>query len=132
MTTAATRTIVISRANERCEYCRRHQEDSPLAPLQVEHVIPRKHGGSDDIDNLAAACIDCNLRKGPNLTGVDPETGAITPLFDPRRQAWNEHFAWDGLKIVGLTALGRTTIRVLDLNSDDRIEVRLWAVRLDV
>ena len=129
MTTLATRTIVIARAEGRCEYCRRHEDDSPLAPLHVEHVVPRKHGGSDDLDNLAAACIDCNLRKGSNLTGVDPDSGAITPLFDPRRDLWTENFSWDGLRIVGLTAVGRTTVRVLDLNSEDRIEVRLWAIR---
>ncbi len=103
--------------------------DSPLAPLQVEHVIPRKHGGADAHDNLAAACIDCNLRKGTNLTGIDPEGGVVTPLFDPRRQTWSDHFRWDGLEMVGLTAAGRTTIRVLGLNSDDRIEVRAWSIQ---
>ncbi|HEY2839336.1 MAG TPA: HNH endonuclease [Pirellulales bacterium] len=128
MIPVATRTRVIERGGRRCEYCGRRQEDSPLAPLQVEHVIPRKHGGSDEIDNLAAACIDCNLRKGSNLTGIDPETGVITPLLDPRRQAWSDHFRWDRLEIVGLTAVGRATIRVLDLNSDDRMEVRLWSI----
>jgi len=122
------RAYVVERAAQRCEYCHRHQEDSPLAALQLEHIVPRKHGGTDDVDNLAAACIDCNLRKGPNLTGVDPDTGQITPLFDPRRQAWTDHLRWDGLELVGLTAIGRTTIRVLDLNSDDRIEVRLWSI----
>ena len=51
---------------------------SPLAALHIEHVRPRKHGGTDDGDNLALTCIDCNLRKGPNLTGIDPGTGAVT------------------------------------------------------
>lgn len=128
MIPAVTRALVIERAGQRCEYCRRHQEVSPLAPLQVEHIVPRKHGGTDDIDYLAAACIDCNLRKGPNLTGIDPETGAITPLLDPRRHLWSDHFRWDGLELIAPTAIGLTTIRVLELNSDDRIEVRLWAI----
>ena len=30
------------------------------------------------MDNLALACIDCNLHKGPNLTGIDPETNQVT------------------------------------------------------
>jgi hypothetical protein len=107
----------------------RHQEDSPLASLQVDHIIPRKHGGSEETDNLAAACVDCNLRKGANLTGLDPDSGQVTLLFDPRRQAWSDHFGWDGLSVVGLTAVGRTTVRVLELNSDERIAVRLWASR---
>jgi 5-methylcytosine-specific restriction endonuclease McrA len=40
------------------------QELSELR-FHIEHVIPRQHGGSDDADNLALACPDCNLRKGP-------------------------------------------------------------------
>jgi hypothetical protein len=101
-----------------------HQNDSPLASLHIEHVVPKKHGGSDDIDNLALACIDCNLHKGPNLTGIDPETNEVTELFHPRRQEWSTHFAWDDLYIVGLTAIGRTTVRVLDMNSDDQLALR--------
>jgi 5-methylcytosine-specific restriction endonuclease McrA len=76
------------RAQNACEYCCLHQEDSPLATLHIEHIIPKFHGGSDDIDNLALACIDCNLHKGTNLTGIDPETGALTELFHPRHQEW--------------------------------------------
>lgn len=106
----------------------RHQEDSPL-PLQIEHVIPHKHGGSDSLDNLALACIDCNLRKGPNLTGIDPATNAITRLFSPRLDTWAEHMRWVGVEIEALTAIGRVTVRVLELNSDDRLEVRLYAIR---
>jgi hypothetical protein len=95
-----------------------------LAVLHIEHIIPRKHGGSDELGNLALACVDCNLHKGPNLTGIDPQTNEITELFHPRRQQWNDHFAWNGIFIVGLTAVGRTTIRVLEMNSDDQLELR--------
>lgn len=119
-----TKALVRTRAGNRCEYCQLHQNDSPLASLHIEHVIPKKHGGSDDIDNLALACIDCNLHKGPNLTGIDPKTNEITELFHPRRQEWITHFAWDGVSIIGLTAIGRTTVLVLDMNSDDRLTLR--------
>lgn len=116
--------LVRSRAEHRCEYCQLHQDDSPLAALHIEHIIPKKHGGSDDVTNLALACIDCNLHKGPNLTGIDPETGEVTELFHPRQQRWSDHFEWNGNYLVGKTAIGRTTIRVLDINSDDRIGLR--------
>ena len=119
-----TKALVRTRADNRCEYCQLHQNDSPLASLHVEHVVPKKHGGSDGIDNLALACIDCNLHKGPNLTGIDPETNEITELFHPRRQEWSTHCAWDDVYIVGLTAIGRTTVRVLDMNSDDQLALR--------
>jgi len=119
------RRFVRERAEHRCEYCQLHQDDSPLAALHVEHIRPRKHGGTDDEENLALACIDCNLRKGPNLTGIDPETGAVKVLFHPRQDLWKAHFEWQGIHIVGRTAIGRTTVQVLELNSDDRLDLRL-------
>src|SRR5437667_8616561 len=74
---ARTRTQVRERAQNTCEYCRLHQDDSPLAALHVEHIIPKIHGGTDDLDNLALACIDCNLHKVTNLTGIDPESNQV-------------------------------------------------------
>ncbi len=121
---AATRTLVRRRAADRCEYCQLHQDDSPLAALHLEHIRPRKHGGTDDESNLCLACIDCNLRKGPNLTGIDPQTGEVTPLFHPRQQKWDDHFAWEGIRITGRTAIGRTTVQVLEMNSDDQLNLR--------
>jgi len=123
--TEAVRHFVRQRAGHRCEYCQLHQNDSPLAALHIEHIRPIKHGGTDALENLCLACIDCNLHKGANLTGIDPETDTITPLFNPRRDRWVEHFLWNGIRIVGVTAVGRTTVRVLDLNGDDRLDLRL-------
>ena|SRR5882724_6209712 len=74
-----------------CEYCELRQEDSPLAALHIEHIIPKVHGGSDELDNLALASVDCNLHKGTNLAGIDPETNALTEIFHPRRHNWNDH-----------------------------------------
>jgi 5-methylcytosine-specific restriction endonuclease McrA len=121
---AKIRAEVRSRANNACEYCHLHQDDSPLASLHVEHIIPKTHGGSDELDNLALACIDCNLHKGPNLTGIDPETNELTALFHPRQQQWNDHFEWSGIHLIGRTATGRTTIRVLNMNSEDQLSLR--------
>ncbi len=120
----STKVFVRQRANHRCEYCHLHQDDSPLAALHIEHITPKKHDGTDDTENLALACIDCNLHKGPNLTGIDPDTEEITVLFHPRQQQWEDHFQWNGSFIVGLTAIGRTTVRVLNMNSDDQLSFR--------
>lgn len=122
---AATRALVRERAGYRCEYCQTHQDDSPLAALHIEHIRPLKHGGTDDESNLCLACIDCNLHKGSNLTGIDPHTDSVTSLFHPRQQRWDEHFRWDGIHIVGKSAVGRTTIRVLCMNSDEQLELRM-------
>ena len=115
---------VRERAQNACEYCHLHQDDSPLAALHVEHIIPRIHGGSDDTDNLALACVDCNLHKGTNLTGIDSQTNELTELFDPRRQKWEDHFEWQGIYLAGKTTTGRTTIRVLNINSEDQVALR--------
>ena len=122
--TEAARAFVRQRAANRCEYCHLHQDDSPLAALHLEHIRPRKHGGSDDESNLCLACIDCNLHKGPNLTGIDPLTSAVTELFHPRQQRWEDHFAFEGIYITGQTGVGRTTIQVLNMNSDDQLNLR--------
>lgn len=123
--TEAVRHLVRQRAKHRCEYCQLHQDDSPLAALHIEHIRPIKHGGTDALENLCLACIDCNLHKGTNLTGIDPDTDEITPLFHPRKDNWDEHFIWNGTRVTGRTAVGRATIRVLDLNGDDRLDLRM-------
>ena len=73
---------------------------------------------------MALACIDCNLSKSSNLAGFDPETSQMTELFHPRKHDWDEHLERRGLSIVGKTAIGRTTVQVLDMNSDDQLELR--------
>ncbi|HQZ68265.1 MAG TPA: HNH endonuclease [Planctomycetaceae bacterium] len=121
---AATKRLVRQRANNRCEYCGLHQNQSPLATLQIEHVTPRKHGGGDELENLALACIDCNLAKSSNIAGRDPETHELTPLFHPRVDQWDDHFSFDGIYVLGRTSVGRTTIYVLNMNSTDQLELR--------
>ena len=121
---SAVRNLVRDRAGNRCEYCGLSEGQSPLASLHVEHVRPRKHGGGDDPANLALACIDCNLHKGSNVAGYDPQTGALTELYNPRSQPWGDHFERRGLFIVGKSAVGRTTVDVLDLNGGDRLDLR--------
>src|ERR671925_116739 len=124
MISAQVRAQVRQRAQNACEYCHLHQDDSPLAVLHIEHIIPRIHGGTDDLDNLALACIDCNLHKGTNLTGIDPHSNEVTELFHPRLQDWEEHFEWQGIHLVGKTGTGRTTIRVLNMNAEDQLALR--------
>jgi hypothetical protein len=120
---AATRRLVRERAGERCEYCRYPQSNSELLH-HIEHIIARQHGGSDALDNLALACHRCNLRKGPNLSGIDPLTGSVEILFHPRRDDWSGHFAFRGACVGGLNACGRATVEVLALNDPRRIELR--------
>ena len=71
-----------------------------------------------------AACPHCNRFKGPNLTAIDPETTTVVPLFHPRLDAWDAHFMVDDVVIVGRTPVGRATVRLLRMNTDDRQKVR--------
>jgi len=79
------------RARFACEYCRFPQAGSPLR-FHVDHVIARQHRGRTVLSNLAFTCARCNAFKGPNIAGVDPDTGRLTPLFNPRRQRWDRRF----------------------------------------
>ena len=63
----ALRVQVLIRDDHACRYC-----DEPAT--HVDHIIPRCQGGTDDFDNLAAACQHCNLSKGgrtPEQAGMD-------------------------------------------------------------
>lgn len=100
-----------------------------MARLEIEHILPVAKGGSDDESNLWLACPLCNRYKGDKTAATDPETGQVTPLFNPRAQTWSEHFQWadDGLRIIGLTPIGRATVSALHLSDDsDALEVRSY------
>ena len=104
-------------------------------PFHIEHIVAKQHGGLTQLDNLALACGACNLKKGPNLTGIDPETGHIIPLFNRRKDRWVDHFAFAmehlpgaGIEIKGPTPIVRNTTRVLGMNNETRKRTRyeLW------
>ena len=122
----ATRTAVRKRAAWPCEYCRLHEDDDVFT-FHVEHIVSIKHGGGDDLENLALACQHCNLHKGANLTGIDPESGEITRLFHPRQQHWTDHFDQQDCRLMGTANVGRTTVQVLKMNDPDRLRLRTLA-----
>jgi hypothetical protein len=125
---ASVRALVRSRAGRRCEYCRLHEDDLPLFSFHIEHILPKKHGGTDDPKLLAWSCHFCNLAKSSNLSGRDSLTGRIVVLFNPRRQRWHRQFEWDGPRLVGLTPCGRATIAVLNINAAHRIDLREFLI----
>jgi ATP adenylyltransferase len=54
------RYAVLKRAAFRCELCGASAEDRAL---EVDHIVPRNFGGSDDLSNLQALCYSCNAMK---------------------------------------------------------------------
>lgn len=94
--------------------------------MEVEHIIPRTKGGTSDESNLWLACRLCNNFKGAQTEGIDPATGDSVSLFHPRTDPWWEHFRWssDGLRIEGITPVGRATEIALQLNNPIALMVR--------
>ncbi len=120
---AALRREVRERAAGFCEYCGIHEEDA-FFPHEPDHIVALKHGGLTRADNVALACLECNRHKGSDLASIDPRTGGLTPLFNPRSQAWEEHFETSDGAIVGTTPEGRVTVALLRFNDPARVEAR--------
>lgn len=112
-------------AGDRCGYCRSLQM-YVLGLLEIEHIIPKAKGGTDDEDNLWLACRLCNNYKGTQTNAVEPVTSKKVKLFNPRKQKWSKHFEWseDGAQILGITACGRATVIALQLNNIISVTVR--------
>jgi hypothetical protein len=117
------RQLVVERAGGACEYCQIHQTFS-IYRHEADHVVAIKHGGQTTADNLVLACLPCNRHKGSDLTSIDPQTGIVTLLFNPRAQSWSEHFQVENGYIQGLTAVGRTTTFLLQMNEISRLQLR--------
>jgi hypothetical protein len=94
------------------------------ATFHVEHVIPRSKGGESTLESLALACPGCNLHKTDKITAPDPLTGEQVALFHPLQQRWSEHFRFNAHEMEGLTAIGRATVVLLDLNHLRRQHIR--------
>jgi hypothetical protein len=114
---------VRKRANGQCEYC--FMPDSePLFPHEPDHIIALKHRGKTTSSNLAYACFECNRAKGSDIASLDPATGKLTALYNPRTQPWTDHFRFNGPVIEPLTPEGRVTVALLKLNLAARVAIR--------
>ncbi|MBD2757067.1 HNH endonuclease [Spirosoma validum] len=120
---AKTRRLVAERANYRCEYCQLHEDDLFLS-FEIDHVISVKHGGGNELANLAYACPHCNNHKGSDLTTFLDSYDDIVILFNPRIHKWNEHFSSDKGQLIAKTRIGQASIKLLRLNEPDLIILR--------
>src|SRR5215472_11092514 len=129
---ASVRARVARAARYRCGYCLTSQ--AVIGPLlEIDHLVPESRGGTSREQNLWLACPLCNGHKADRIEAIDPLTGETVPLFNPRRDAWSDHFAWtDGGAVVrGKTPSGRATVDALQMNEESMVATRrLWvAVR---
>ncbi len=123
------RRLVRERASQRCEYCLLPEADA-FARHEADHIIAEKHGGETSEANLCWSCWVCNRYKGSDIASFDLLTQQITALFHPRLDVWEQHFSLDGAKLWPLTAQGRVTVRLLQLNKRERIEERRMMIEL--
>ena len=115
--------LVRQRARGRCESCRMPQAADD-ATFEIDHIVARKHGGPTAAGNLCLSCFYCNSFKGSDLSGLDPRTRKLTPLFHPRRHKWTTHFRWEGPYLIGRTPIGRVTAALFHINDEYRVELR--------
>ncbi|MEO0374150.1 MAG: HNH endonuclease signature motif containing protein [Cyanobacteria bacterium P01_A01_bin.17] len=109
---------VAQRAGHRCEYCRAPEVIFNFS-FEVEHIIPTSKDGKDTEDNWALACRSCNLYKSAHINGFDSLEQTTVSLFHPRKQTWDDHFRINETsgQIEGITAIGRVTVKRLEMNS---------------
>ncbi|MGW7364467.1 HNH endonuclease [Streptomyces sp. NPDC054841] len=89
-----------------CAYC-----GATRVPLNIEHIRPRSHGGSNRISNLTLACVPCNEAKGSTpikeFLADDParlaaiRRQAKTPLHDAAAMNATRWQLTDTLKTLG-------------------------------
>jgi 5-methylcytosine-specific restriction endonuclease McrA len=107
----------------------RSQQDSRFS-FHIEHVIAEKHGGETRFENLALSCPECNAFKGSDVGSYDRQTGLLTPLYNPRREQWTDHFRLESARIEPLTPEGRVTVSLLQLNRPEQVAERELLIRL--
>lgn len=117
------RRLVQKRSLSVCEYCRFPELFSFLG-YEIDHIIPVKHGGSNDLENLAWVCSICNKNKGTDVgTFLLPDLNLVR-FYHPRRDNWNEHFDISGSLIKPRTNIGEATVKILQLNDANRLDER--------
>src|SRR5688572_25512696 len=102
------RRLVAERARRQCEYCLIPEADTHFG-CEVDHVIAEKHGGQTTAENLALACFYCNRHKGTDIATRLLGSERLVPLFNPRKDKWEDHFELRGQMILGTTDIGRAT-----------------------
>ena len=120
------RNLVIKRAFGLCEYCLLHESQSFIG-FEIDHIISIKHGGRNQADNLAYACLYCNQYKGSDIGTILLQSDEYVRFYHPRKDRWNDHFEFIDALISPKTSIAQATIKILQMNNSDRlIERQIW------
>lgn len=122
------RFTVLQRDGFVCRYCGAHP---PSVDLEVDHIVPRKAGGSDDTENLITACSQCNRGKRATLLhGIEEERakgpGRVDPHWDVTDSLIRLHeilypWVWSAAAEAGLSADMLESLRIRLIEAEDSI-----------
>ena len=68
---------LVERQGGLCCYCRRQFTKRGPTRATIEHKKARMDGGTDDLNNLAAACFHCNQHRGQQMNGARQKTRQV-------------------------------------------------------
>ncbi len=106
-----TRKNVFERDKHHCQYCGKTFESEDL---NLDHVIPRSHGGKTTWENIVCSCIKCNSRKANRL----PHEAQMHLIRKPSQPAWRP--------VISIAARGRKKKEWKHF-----IDVAYWNVELE-
>ena len=87
---------LLHRDNYTCQYCGDRRHD-----LTIDHIVPRSKGGTDSWENVVAACLKCNVKKGDRTPKESNMSLSTTPrrppshvCFEISKHAAGGEFSW--------------------------------------
>ena len=92
--------------------------------------LAKSTGGRTEFSNLALACPECNRKKGTIIGSRKHSEGEFIRLFNPRTDAWSEHFEFNWAIIHPKTDVGEITSKMLGFSDDFRITFREYLMLL--
>jgi len=127
----STKKKVATRANFRCEYCLLAERVS-FYSFHIEHIRSIKHGGTNELINLAYCCPDCNYYKGSDVGTFLHDSEILIQFFNPRNDNWEEHFELEDGAIHGKTDIGKATEKIFKFNEIERLIFRQQLAELNL
>jgi 5-methylcytosine-specific restriction endonuclease McrA len=87
---------LLHRDNYTCQYCGDRRHD-----LTIDHIVPRSKGGTDSWENVVAACLKCNVKKGDRtpkeanmVMNTTPRRPPSHVYFEISKHAASGEFSW--------------------------------------
>ncbi|WP_157603419.1 HNH endonuclease [Spirosoma telluris] len=100
--------------------------------FHIEHIRSMKHGGTNELNNLAYCCPGCNYYKGSDVGTFLHESENLILFFNPRKDSWDEHSELEDGAIHGKTDMGKATGKIFKFNEIERLIFRQQLAELNL